>query len=116
MVCDTRPRRRNQTLTERKTEVKTAVQKLADALSQGRVKPVIGPQGAIAFQNWSEDDRAAISDACAYRLIMATGSATAKLAIARAEQLAGRSVDRQALAQGAHGHFGPGGVSWHGGH
>jgi hypothetical protein len=42
---------------------------------------------------------------------MATGSAMAKTAIARAEALAGRSVNRQAVAQGHHSH--DGGATWH---
>lgn len=116
MPCDTRPVRQNQTLSERKAEVRTAILKLAEALAAGRVRPVVGPQGAIAFQGWLNEDRAFVSDACAYRLVMSTGSAAAKLAIARAEQLAGRSVNRQALAQGTHGHFGPNGLTWHNGH
>jgi hypothetical protein len=45
---------------------------------------------------------------------MATGSALAKQAIARAEQLAGRTVDRAALTAGHHSH--DGGKTWHHGH
>ena len=47
-----------------------------------------------------------------YRCIMATGTVVAKLAIARAEQLAGRAVNKQALANG-HAHSHDGGRSFH---
>jgi hypothetical protein len=52
---------------------------------------------------------AVVSDACAYRRIMSIGSA--KAAIARAEQLAGRSIDRRVVAQGVHSH--DDGRTWH---
>ncbi len=113
MPCDTRALP-NQTLTERKAEVRAAVTKLAADLAAGRVKPVIGKQGGIAFQGWSETDRARVTDACAYRTLMVTGSALAKATIARAEQLAGRAVDKKALAAGVHSH--DGGHHWHQGH
>ena len=37
---------------------------------------------------------------------MSSGSALARAAVARAEQLAGRQVDRRAVAVGAHSHDG----------
>lgn len=55
--------------------------------------------------------RARVSDVCGYRLLMATGAPLAKQAIARAEQLAGRTVSRQAVANGHHSH--DGGHTWH---
>jgi hypothetical protein len=42
---------------------------------------------------------------------MVSGSQLAIQAIAKAERLAGRSVDRQLVAQGYHSH--DGGNSWH---
>jgi hypothetical protein len=42
---------------------------------------------------------------------MASGFALAKLAIMKAEQLAGRTVDRKVVAQGTHSH--DGGRTWH---
>ena len=113
MPCDTRLKPR-QTITERKAEVAAVVARLSALLTAGTVKPVIGPQGAIAFQGLTDEQRDGVTDACAYRRLMATGSATAKAAIARAEQLAGRSVDRAALAHGHHSH--DGGQTWHHGH
>jgi hypothetical protein len=110
MVCDTRLKR-NQTIQERAAEVRRAVMRLSEGLVAGRVKAVIGPQGAIAFEGFSAEDRDGITDACAYRLLMISGSPLAKAAIARAEQLAGRSVDRRVIAHGAHSH--DGGRTWH---
>jgi hypothetical protein len=110
MPCDTRTLK-GQSITERKQEVREAVAKLSAALVAGNVKAIIGPTGAIAFPGWAEADRGRVSDACAFRLITATGSALAKQAIARAEQLAGRSVNRQAVAHGHHSH--DGGETWH---
>jgi len=113
MPCDTRARP-NQTLNERKAEVKTAVAALSAALASGKVKAVVGPKGGVTFTGWDEGRRARVTDACAYRLVMATGSALARAAIAKAEQLAGRGVDRKALAHGHHSH--DGGRTWHDGH
>jgi hypothetical protein len=62
----------------------------------------------------SNEDRDGVTDACAYRRLVVSGSALAKAAIARAEQLAGRQVDRRVLAHGAHSH--DGGKTWHEGH
>ena len=81
MVCETR-RRGKQTLTERKEEIKKTLTRLEQLLVNKTVKPKIGAQGAIAFQGWNEVERADVSDACAYRLIMSTGSALARAEIA----------------------------------
>lgn len=113
MPCDTKflP---GQTLTERKAEVKETVSALDEAIRKGRVRPKVGPQGAIAFEGWSDTDKRRVTDACAYRRIMATGSALARAEIARAERLAGRGVARDMVAHGHHSH--DGGKTWHGGH
>jgi hypothetical protein len=110
MPCDTRLRK-GQTISQRKAEVRDAVTKLNSAIIAGRVKPIVGPQGAIAFQGWRDEDRSGVTDACAFRMIMISGSALAKAAIARAEQLAGRSVDRRTIAHGVHSH--DDGHTWH---
>jgi hypothetical protein len=110
MPCDTRLKK-NQTIQQRATEVRAVVDRLASALVSGRVKPVIGPTGAIAFPGLTDAERDGVTDNCAYRRILATGSALAKAAIARAEQLSGRSVNRQAIAHGHHSH--DGGATWH---
>lgn len=112
MVCDTRLRPR-QTISERKAEVKKAISNLDRLLASRTVRPKVGPQGGIYFEGWTEQARDGVSDACAYRLLMISGSALAKAEIARAEQIAGRSVSRQALGQGHHSHDGK---HWHDGH
>ena len=109
MPCDT-TRRAGQTLTQRKEEIVKAVDKLAAALAAGKVKPVIGAKGGIALPGWAEGQASRVTDNCGYRKIMSSGSALAKMAIERAEMMAGRKVDRQAVAQGLHYHAGSG---WH---
>jgi hypothetical protein len=113
MPCD-RKLRKGETISQRAEAIRKAVESLAAGLGASRIKAIIGPQGAIAFLGWSEEDRNGVDDNCAYRRIMATGSALAKAAIMRAEQLAGRSVNKQALAQGVHSH--DRGATWHHGH
>ena len=110
MPCDTRLAPR-QTIQQRAEEIRRAVGILDDLLKQRRAQVRVGPQGAVAFVGWSEQDRAGVTDACAYRRLMATGSALAKAAVARAEALAGRAVDKRAVARGVHSHNG--GHHWH---
>jgi len=111
MACDTRLKPR-QTIQERAREVRSAVERLAQALAQGRVKAVVGPQGAIAFTGWDTASRDGLTDACAYRTLMRTGDAVARMHIQRAEAMAGRGVSKQTVASGLHSH--DGGKTWHG--
>jgi hypothetical protein len=111
MPCDTRLKAK-QTMQERAAEIRTAVARLDSLIRSRAVRVNIGPQGAIAFAGWQESDRDGITDACAYRRIMSTGSALARAEIAKAEQLSGRSVNRAVVAQGVHSH--DGGRTWHG--
>lgn len=111
MPCDTKLKQ-GQTLKARAEEVRRAVGRLDAALANGRAKAIVGPQGAIAFTGLSEEERDGITDACAYRRLMVSGSALARAAISRAEQLSGRSVDKRVIGQGAHSH--DGGHTWHG--
>lgn len=110
MPCD-RKLKAGQTLQQRAEEVRKAVDRLSQGLANGRVKAKVGPQGAIAFDGLSEVERDGVTDACAYRRLLVSGSALAKAAITRAEQLAGRAVDKQIVGQGAHSH--DGGKTWH---
>lgn len=110
MACDTQLRE-NQTITERKEEVLRAVEIFNKALASGRVRPKVGPQGAIAFDGITDAERNGVTDACVYRRLMVTGSSLAKAAIQRAEQMAGRTVDRRVVGVGAHSH--DGGRTWH---
>lgn len=113
MPCDTRLKN-GQTLTQRKVEVRAVLARVASGLATGKVTAKVGPQGAIAFAGLTEAERDGVTDACIYRLTLATGSALAKQKLAAAEMLAGRSVSRQAVAHGHHSH--DGGRTWHHGH
>jgi len=110
LPCDTRLKK-GQTISQRKEEIKTSVDKLAAALAAGKVKPVVGAKGGIAFPGWAEGQANGVTDNCGYRRLMSSGSALAKMAIERAEMMAGRKVDRQVIGQGAHSH--DGGRIWH---
>lgn len=111
MPCDTRLKPK-QTIQERAEEVRRAITRINQGLVTGRIKAVVGPQGAIAFTGLRDEERDGVTDACAYRRIMATGTALAKAAIARAEALSGRSINKQVVGQGVHSH--DGGTTWHG--
>ena len=114
MPCDTR-RKRGQSLSVRAAEVKKVVADVNSLLSTGKIKAVVDKKtGAVAFQGLDDNLRDDVTDACIYRRLMVSGSSLAKAAIARAEQIAGRSVNKEALAQGVHSH--DGGDSWHHGH
>ncbi len=91
MPCDTKLKPR-QTIQQRAEEVRRAVERFAQGLATGRIKAKVGPQGAITFEGIRNEERDGVTDACAYRRLMVSGSALAKAAIARAEELAGRSV------------------------
>ena len=110
MPCDTWRASQKQTITERKKQITETVEDLARKLARGQVKALVGPQGAIAFEGWT--DKNGVTDACALRQIMSKGSTAAKLEIMKAEQKAGRKLDMKVIASGVHAH---GGV-WHGGH
>jgi len=110
MPCDTKLKPK-QTIQQRAEEVRRVVARLSEKLAAGFVKPKIGPQGAIAFDGLTAEERDGVTDNCAYRRIMATGSALARAAIARAEQLSGRTVNKQVVGHGTHSH--DGGRTWH---
>ncbi|MDE2426310.1 MAG: hypothetical protein KGO96_10440 [Elusimicrobia bacterium] len=110
MPCDRRLKR-GQTIQMRAAEIRRVVELAARGLSSGKVKAKVGPQGAIAFVGLTDAERDGVTDSCMYRRLLTSGSALALQAIAAAEALAGRSVDRQLVAQGAHSH--DGGATWH---
>lgn len=114
MPCDTRLKPR-QTISQRKDEVRRATERFIAGLKNGRVKVVVDKKtGAVAFSGLTEEERDGVTDACAYRRILVSGSQLALQAIARAEQLAGRGIDKQKIAAGYHSH--DGGLTWHNGH
>jgi hypothetical protein len=85
MACETM-RKPKQTIEERVAEIGRAVAALESRIKLKTVKPVVDKKtGGIAFAGWENAaERADVTDACAYRRIMATGSA-----LARAEQFWG---------------------------
>src|SRR4051812_5137614 len=105
MVCDTQLKPR-QTLAERKAEVRKRMNQIDALVAARRVTLKVGPQGAVTFLGLSDTDRDGLTDACIYRTLARTGTAAARMALQRAEQLAGRPVDRKALAHGVHSHDG----------
>lgn len=112
MPCDTI--REGQTMPQREAEVEDALKRLEEALRLGEVSVRVGPTGSVAFDRWAEADRAGLSDLCAFRKLSSRGSAALRTSIARAEAVAGRTVDKLAVASGVHSH--DGGRTWHPGH
>lgn len=110
MPCDTQllPQ---QTMSQRMAEIRDYTTKIDTLIAQGRVKIKVGPQGAVVFVDLQTADRGRMTDGCIYRRLIATGSVKTKLAIQRAEQIAGVQINKQIVAQGIHSHNG--GASWH---
>lgn len=114
MPCDTRLKP-SQTIQQRAEEVRKVVYDVNSLISAGKIKPIVDKAtGAIAFQGIDEAIRDGVTDGCIYRRLLVTGSSLTKAALARAEQLAGRPVNKQAVGQGVHSH--DGGRTWHSGH
>lgn len=107
MACETM-RKPGQSLQDRMDQVRRALSRLEAQLTQGRVKVTIAPNGAVAFQGWT--DRDDVSDVCAYRSLTATGSSALRMAVTRAESMSGRRVNATAVAAGHHSH--DGGRTW----
>jgi hypothetical protein len=98
-------------LTEiQKREQARAIERLRAFLAKGTVSVVVGRNGAVAFKGWSAADRSGVMDLCAFRKLQALNSPELRRALARAETLAGRTVDRQAIGAGIHSH--DGGATW----
>lgn len=102
----------NQTLAQRMAEVDGKLKTLATSIGSGIVRIGIGANGAIVFSNWN--DRAGLSDACAYRALSLSGSWELRQAVARAEAMTGRKINANAVASGVHSH--DGGRTFHNGH
>lgn len=112
MPCDSM-RQPGQTEEQRRAEIDRALADLERRLEQGEVEVIVGDNGALAFNGWSEG-RNRVSDVCAYRALAADGSFALRQAIARAEAVAGRQMDENVVAAGVHSH--DGGKTWHPGH
>lgn len=103
--------KKGQTIGQRASEIRKRVSVIDALLASRRVQLKIGPQGAVTFTGITAEDRDGMTDACIFRTLSSTGSAAAKMALARAEQLAGRTVDRKQVTAGVHSH--DGGATWH---
>ena len=122
MPCDTRLKTitaagvtRRQTISERATEIRAVVAAADKLIAAGKVRPVVDRRtGAVALAGLDDKVRDDVTDACLYRRLLVTGSSAVKAALAKAEALAGRTVNRQAVAAGVHSH--DGGASFHHGH
>lgn len=110
MPCDTTSRYDEQPTAEREDEVNEALERLEKALTMGEVTVRLSPEGSVAFNGWDAANRRGLSDLCAYRRLSSRGSSSLRFATARAEALAGRSVDENAVAAGVHSH--DGGKTW----
>lgn len=117
MPCDTKLKenynnsRRRQTISERANEIRQIVTDVNSLIAAGKVKPIVDKRtGAVAFQGLDETIRDGATDACIYRRLMVSGSSLTKAKLAQAEAVAGRTVNKQALAQGVHSH--DGGQTW----
>lgn len=111
MPCDSRIPV-GMTAEQREQQIKAALKKLEQSLSEGKVMVKIGPQGALAFAGWF--DRDGVSDVCAYRRLTVAKSWALKQAVAKAEMMAGRKMDANAVGTGVHSH--DGGMTWNKGH
>ena len=99
---------------QRRRELAEALAKVERELRLKRVRVKIGPQGAIAFDGWSEADRRGLTDVCTVRKLRAKGSAAFRTALAEAERSAGRKANLATVGAGIHSH--DGGKSWQAGH
>lgn len=110
MPCNT-TLKPNQTMAQRMSEIRSAAQQIDALIAQRRIGVKVGPQGAVVFTGLSDDVRDGMTDACVYRMLTRSGSAATKMALMRAEQLAGRGVSKSVVAHGTHSH--DGGQTWH---
>lgn len=100
MVCAT-TLKPQQTAAQRLAEVAKKMRQFDSMIASGRLKMKVLPGGKVSFPGIPESDRDGISDACIFHTVNRTGSAAAKMALARAEQLQGK-VSRH----GVHTHDG----------
>lgn len=111
MACETY-QRAGQSLAERKDEIRRVTEKVIAGLKSSQIGVKVDrATGAVTFTGIPDAERPGITDACIYRRVLVSGSQLAIQAIAKAERLAGRSVNKQTVANGLHSH--DGGASWH---
>ena len=104
MPCDLQRQR----TASAEAEATRALKKLEQQLQEKSACLVVGQDGSLAINGWQ--DRGGYSDLCAIRALEVKGSWAYRQALAQAEALAGRSVNKTALAVGWHSH--DGGSTW----
>lgn len=109
MPCDTKLKK-DETLEQRSARADAATERLEKALTAGRVRVQIGPNGAAAFVGWAEEDRDGVADVCAIRRLTKKNSWPFRQAIVKAEAASGRRFNMQAVNAGLHSH--DGGKTW----
>jgi hypothetical protein len=87
---------------------RTALERLQRAIGAGEVSVIVSRAGAVALKGWAAADRAGVSDLCAYRVLRNTPEM--RRAVARAEVIAGRTIDARTISAGVHSH--DGGATW----
>ncbi len=101
MPCDSRIPL-GMTPPQRRKQIAQTIDALNKALIDKSVTVKIGANGAVAFVGWGQ--RNSVTDVCAYRKLLASGSPGLRAALVIAERAAGRKVDPQAVAAGYHSH------------
>ena len=98
------------TVEQRQKTILDAIKKLEAALASNKVQAVVSAKGAVAFKGWNDKDRDGVTDICAYRRLAVENSYALKVAIQKAELLAGTKVNLQTIGAGTHSH--DGGKTW----
>ena len=96
------------TLTEETRRLREeALAALKRGLAARIVTVKLSADGSLAFNGWTSP---LYADLCAYRKLSAENFTPLRMAIARAESLAGRRLNPTAVAAGTHSH--DGGATW----
>ena len=108
MTCESR-KIAGQTTEQRRAEITRVFAEIRAAIMTGKARIIVGKQGGIAFV-LPGIDRAGVSDACIYRVLMRENAWGFREALAKAETLAGCVVNETMIATGLHSH--DHGVTW----
>ena len=109
MPCDTRLQE-NETKKQRTAAVSAAMAEIRAAIAAREARAVVSKEGAVALMFGATVNRARMTDACIYRKLAQENSWEFRQMIAKAEALAGRRVNIQAVDSGLHSH--DGGRTW----
>lgn len=87
-----------------------AIERLRRELAAGTTTVRISANGAVAFSKPMNMIDDGFADVCAFRKLFAANDPALRMAIMKAEALAGRKVNMMAVASGEHSH--DGGSTW----